>query len=554
MRKLFYGFLIFIAVALVSIPFIDWQNLKQPILNKVQSISGCEIEIKGPIHIQLFPTPKIVLSDALVRPTTQPIGSDSFQLVSVEVEKLRLSWSWVPLLRGKFDIHHFDLKGPVIMLKSVAAPKKKPDVQSSSTSHSPSKTSNFSLHHFAIESGKVVIDAGTPKQMRLDNIDVSGFINSLSGPAELAGAVTYNDINFNFTVNVSESKQTIPVSGSVTVVYKGQTYSPLSFSGFVNQKDKQLLKTHLTIGYEGNTLILDTSTDFEKDQTELAITSKKISYKTHQLLNLRAALKMKGSEVWFNKVEGEMFEGKLDISGHLQADKKLALQVHVHQLNLIKVPALHDSLVKRGRLETLAKLNLNLNNPDKLLETLSGTMGVNVTDGAVETIDIDALTQQIKKIKDLQSLAQGLEITKKRRILDIKTLRADFNINKGIATTKNLEIAADPVDISGQGDIDISQSLLNLILKVHVKALGKLVIPFKITGNWNAPTYGVDQEQLGAVITKNLTQTVVNTVVGQVRKKAEEMLGQGKNTQKNDADKPLKPEKIIKEVLGGLLG
>ncbi|WP_165380389.1 AsmA family protein [Candidatus Finniella inopinata] len=553
MRKIFYGFLIFIALALVSIPFIDWQSLKQPILNQLQSITGYEIDIKGPVKIQFFPIPKIVLNDASLRPTNKKIGTDSLQLVSARAKEIRLGWSWAPLLRGKLDIQHFELDTPVVILKSVKAGPKAQTIQSSSPSKTPSKPSTFSLHRFVTKSGKIVIDADTPKQKRIDNIAASGFIEGINGPAEVTGSLTYNDVKLDLHIFVLKSSETIPVQGSVSFGHKGQTYGPLSFDGFIDMQDKKVLKNHMTITYEGNTLILDSSTDFEKDQTEIAITSKKIDYQNHHLLNLQALLTIKSDDLVFKKIAGEIFEGKLDISGHFQANKKLTVQGHLHQLNLTKIPKLHDSPVKKGRLEAFTKLSLDLNNFEKWLETLSGTLTMNITGCAIETIDIEALTQQVKKIKDIQSLVQSFETGQQKKILDIKTLRADFNISNGIATTQNMQMTANMVDVKGQGSIDIPQSLLNLALNVYAKDLGKMVIPFRITGNWNAPTYGIDQEQMSSVIAKNLTQKGVDAVMDQVRKKAQGALAKGKESAQGSSDKAIKPEKIIKEVLSGLL-
>ena len=551
MRKILYGFLILIIVSFISLPFINWQSLKQPILNKVQSLTGCVIDINGPIHIHLLPSPKIVLNRASVRANGDSLKNDSFQLISAKVKKLRLTWFWTPLLRGKLDINHFDLKQPEIVLKSLPSFKKTVD-QASPPSHGTSKASHFSLHHFSISDGKIIVDAHTPQQMDIHNISVGGFIESLKGPAELGGSLTYNGMNCNFKINVMQPAQTIPVKGFMTLNYKGQIFNPLSFEGFLDTQDKTLFKTHLTLHHENNTVQVKTVTTLANSQTDVTVFSKKLTYQTYQLLNVNAALSIQDGEVFLNKMDANAYEGKLDLKGHLQANKKFTVKGHLHQLDLTKVPSLKDLPLKKGRLETFAHLQGDLEDTNAWVETLSGTMNINVTEGAVETIDIEALTQQIKKIKDSQSLAEGVEITQKRNALDIKTMKVDFSIDKGIAKTKNLEVFADPVDITGQGTIDIRQTLLNLMLKVHVKALGNLTIPFKVTGPWAKPEYGVDQEQFGVLITKSFAQHTVDSVMAQVRKKAQEALNQKSINQ--DTVKNFKPEKIAKQVLGGLLG
>jgi AsmA protein len=281
------------------------------------------------------------------------------------------------------------------------------------------------------------------------------------------------------------------------------------------------------------------------------VTSKKITYLDYYLENLNADLKIKGKDVVLNKIEADIYEGKLKAKGHLYPNQKLDFQGQLSRINLVKIEALKDSPIKKGRLEATTNLNLNLKEPSKALETLEGTLHFNITEGGIETLDIEALTTQFKKINDLSSLAKGIELTKKRNVLNIHTLTADLQIHKGQAKTDNAKILADPVDILGQGVIDLVKKLVNLKLNVKIKALGNLTIPFMVTGPWANPDYGINQEQLGALVTKNFGEQVVGKIMDQVQQQTKKAVDQGASGE--DSSQNLNPAQVAKNIIGGLL-
>ena len=580
MRKILYGLLGLVGILFISLPFIDWQSFKEPILEKVQQMSGCQIQLKGPMYIKFFPTPQIVLKQAFIEPATSVIGTDSLQLLTAKAKSIVLSWAWLPLLRGKLDIHHLNLEEPIIILKTTSLKGSNSSPSTPSDSNSSSTIPPFALRDFSVQKGEIIIDPDTSQQQQIKDINVKGSITSSKGPANVSGYLDYNDMGLNLNLTLEKPTDiSTPLKGSLLIRYQKQEYGPLFFMGHL-QKDgleiglntkglkipnfpkpislkgdityrQNLLKTHINLEDGTNQLLVLSNTNIDKGTTDLALTSKKLTYLNYYIENLNADVKIKGKDILFNKIEADIYEGKLKAKGHLYPNQKLDFQGHLSRINLVKIEALQDSPVKKGRLEAVTNLSLNLEELGKFLETLEGTLQANVTEGGVETLDVKALTTQFKKVNDLSSLVKGIELTKKRNTLDIHTLNADFQIYKGQAKTDNIKILAGSVDILGKGVIDLVKKGLNLKLSVKIKALGNLTIPFKVVGPWEKPDYGVNQESLGVLMTQSYGDQVVDKIMSQVRKqvnKAADQVGQKQGSSQN-----LNPAQIAKNLVGNLL-
>jgi AsmA protein len=156
------------------------------------------------------------------------------------------------------------------------------------------------------------------------------------------------------------------------------------------------------------------------------------------------------------------------------------------------MPAMCSSIVRRGNLDV--KLAASGRSGDALLQTLTGTLGLNLQDGAVEGIDVWYAITQAQSLIQKRQLAAGTNT--KRTAFD--TFRATAEVVNGVATTKDLNIASQLLQITGAGSTNlVAQSLdytiTTTVLKTPPDAdagiaqLERARIPVKITGTFVDP-------------------------------------------------------------------
>ena len=536
----------FIGLSVVGVSLINWQDYKDPILKKIQNLTDCQIDIKGPIHLKFFPTPHLVLNDVFVKPLSKNLGTDSLKLESLYTKSLGLTWRWLPLLKGKLDIYHFKVDEPLISLKSVHANK-----SLSNSTHAVG--SILCLRRFLVQKGEVTIDSGTSQGHKIQKINLEGSIESLLGPIELKGSLTYDDISFsNIIFSLKENPQSSSIAGAFTVTYGTSAKGTFDFEGSFKKDEgilltvqsknlfiealpqslifkglfdysKNALKTQMAFSQADETVSIEGNTNLEKENSIFEVNCKKLTHGGYQINNIYSRITVKGDDVSVEKIEADAYKGKIQAKGHLQLNKKFNIKGHIQDVDLTTIPTIKESSVQSGLLNSDMSLTGNVKDLNQLLKTLNGMVSVKVVKGGVQTLDIESLTQQVKKIRDWKSLSEGLKLTQKRNILNIDLLKGDFDINQGIANTKNLTILSDLVDVEGKGRIDLEKIYLDLTLKVKIKSLGNLKIPFKIQGDWDNLDYGIDGEEFGVLITQDLGQHVMDKVLNQAKKQAVEV-------------------------------
>ena len=576
MKKFFYGILLVIIVTALSVPFINWQVLKQPVLTQLQTVSGCQIDLKGSVHLKILPVPQIVLTQVAIKPVSRPIGTASLTLESATAETVGVSWAWGPLWGGKLQIHSLVIQKPIFLLKSIPQTASQP--ATISADKPPSSPFALSLAEFSLQSGRIVIDAQTAHQKTIQNITMKGSITGLAGPVTLNGQADYKDGGITLDLTIAELTDKTPIQGTITARYQESDYGPISFKGYLRNKGfdgevhaahlkipvlphpltakgtvvyngKSQLNTHLLINQDSHQLTLDSQTNLEQVITDLKLKSQKITYEKYDFTNLKADLRIKGQEIDFKEISAQIYQGTFHATGHLSENRQMIAQAHLKDVNLAVIPALKETPLQKGRLDCAANLSFNLNHPAEMLETVSGVVGVTMKEGIVETLDIKTLIHNLKNIKDIKGLIAGLETLPKQAPLSINVLKGDFYLKKGVADTQNLYMAADEVIVNGQGQLNLKEMLFNLLLKIKINQLPKWpALPFKLSGTWQHPHYGIDQEELGSMVTKGLANHFMDQMAN--------TLNQSLKTSKNPENlgESIKPEKIVKDLIGGLLG
>jgi len=229
--KFLFGFVSLLAVlivgALVAPQFIDWQKYKPLIKTEVQKATGLNVTINGDISMSVFPLPHVKVEMLEVE---APLKKKFDKLITVE--QAEVSVELLPLLEKKVNVKRVSLIKPDITIEiledgtpSWTTSKLSNDAdttESNGTSGAETKQSkDIALSAVNIEQGKVhFIDHQTGKEHIVTEANFDLKADSLSGPFDTGGKVTYNGaaIDFDLETGSIKNKKSIPVKASIETV------------------------------------------------------------------------------------------------------------------------------------------------------------------------------------------------------------------------------------------------------------------------------------------------------------------------------------------------
>ena len=207
-------------------------------------------------------------------------------------------------------------------------------------------------------------------------------------------------------------------------------------------------------------------------------------------------------------VDGGTFAGDLTLD---QRSAVLALSVDEHLTGVDLARLLANSSEKgraSGRANVTMKMLAHGTSSDLIMKTMDGHVDANITDGALEGIDLAYELGTAQVLIDRQSPAPPANT--KRTKFDAFKVTAD--IVNGVATTKDLTISSSVFKVLGQGSINLPTKGLNLnmtasVLKAPTTTM--VDIPLKITGTYSDPTVRPDMEALAKGQLKQKLQDVL---------------------------------------------
>ncbi len=196
-------------------------------------------------------------------------------------------------------------------------------------------------------------------------------------------------------------------------------------------------------------------------------------------------------------------------SGAIMLDERSSQSVlDIDQtMTAVDVARLLDDFAKTKRLSGRGNLKSHLvahgQTSDELIKTLSGHIDANLANGALEGIDLWYEINRAQSLLKQQALPAGTSTG--RTAFD--TFRASADLNGGIATTKDLNIASAQLHLTGQGSTNLVSQVINYDLKATVlksapaaaqnlSGLTLAEIPVKISGTIAHPTVRPDLEAL----------------------------------------------------------
>src|SRR5271165_2003660 len=252
-----------------------------------------------------------------------------------------------------------------------------------------------------------------------------------------------------------------------------------------------------------------------------------ILYQQTELTNVHANVQLDHGVIHLNPLTSQIYGGQEN--GSVTVDMRPNPMTYAVNAKLTGVDAnkllSSISTVKDTLYGTLsATPNVTFATPPSgdIVQTLNGTLGLNLTNGKITKLDL---------LNDLSKIGKftGAAGTAAKGYTSISQMSGTFNVHNGVAQTNNLKGALNVGTRSGTGTINLVSQDLNM----HVTAVldkgfsqsvggsgvggylntalanknGELVLPVLITGNMNHPLVSPDMAQIAQMKLKNLLPT-----------------------------------------------
>lgn len=266
-----------------------------------------------------------------------------------------------------------------------------------------------------------------------------------------------------------------------------------------------------------------------------------------------------------------MYGGKLNGALLIETAKNQSINLSAKfdgiSIEKIQAAAAH---FRQGKVFGQIELKTTGNSQHDWVSKLQGQAQFGVKDGIVKGFDLNQIVNMLKKPKHL---------------LDPKTLQSGFSgkgetafsngsgkftIVNGVASTNDLIIEAPDAKMKAEGQADLLNWQMRFTGEVSSPALKDLPpIKFIIKGPLDQPSYNLDLKQLqqlllqkGAedLISKSLGKSIpgLDKIIPGINKKSKKAEQNGapeaSNANDQEEDKPVKPEKVVKNILKGLFG
>jgi AsmA protein len=227
--------------------------------------------------------------------------------------------------------------------------------------------------------------------------------------------------------------------------------------------------------------------------------------------DLRVTLAAKDQVIHLFPIEAQLEGGRY--SGNITWDAKgtvpvLSLDEHLVGVDMTKLLA-HTA--GKGRLSGRATVNLKGSargaDVDADLKTLNGNLDANLTEGAMEGIDVAyelGLAQALLN-KSLQVSASNSGRTR------FDTFKTTMQIVNGIAQTKDLTISSQALKVTGQGSANLSSKAVDfkLLASITTAPARTTEIPLTVTGTYASPSVKPDIEAVAKDQLKQKLQDVL---------------------------------------------
>lgn len=206
---------------------------------------------------------------------------------------------------------------------------------------------------------------------------------------------------------------------------------------------------------------------------------------------------------------GGQIKGSLILDANTETVSLHETVSHVDIESLLK--SLSATAALSGRGDLLAQVSATGNSRDALLKSLNGHVGLQLKDGAIKGVDLQAILRSARAALG-RAPTQSAATDGQTRFTE---LTATASIKNGVADNQDLRVKAPLFRVQGSGTVDIAAGELNYLTQVAVvetsegqggadlQALRGLTVPVRLTGPLARPNYRVDVAALAAELAKS---------------------------------------------------
>ena len=171
-------------------------------------------------------------------------------------------------------------------------------------------------------------------------------------------------------------------------------------------------------------------------------------------------------------------------------------------------------------------------------------------DGTINNLNIKELIKRLKEFH-FANLPSLLDALNAKGETTFSTIKADFKLQNGQATSDNLTLISEDVEATGKAVINLVQWILSVNANLKAKELSNFPpLAFKVEGSLNDPKYGLDMKQMQELLVKKGVSSLIDQFAGKQKNKSEP---QDKNNSAQKSPTPINPEKIVKDIFKKLM-
>jgi uncharacterized protein involved in outer membrane biogenesis len=393
--------------------------------------------------------------------------------------------------------------------------------------------------------------AGDTTQFTVDNfktvishdIDMTGKfdVNRKNDKTKIVGTLTATSLNLDLLLAAAENKQQLISDPHFMLV----ALRPLP--------------SHHTWSQE------PLSFHFLKDlETDVQVTIHKLKRKDIIITNLKVSPKVQNG-ILEAPITGTFSGGKVQANLRVTSDNTLSLRLDLKEADLASLVPHYSGQIKLvgGKFSLNSALTTRGKSMYELVFNLAGPIKMAAREGVINGFDLQAISQRLKQINNLQGLLGLLSNFMAKGKTTFKSFDGDILFKNGIGTIQSMQLIANGGAGQAAGTINLPSYLLNIATEFRLTDHPQLP-PFKmyLTGPLDNPHRNLETQALQNYLIQNVFKGVVDQLTkgkGKVGDVLGAILGQDQGTgtpqtapQPDEKQKPKDAEKVVKDLLKNL--
>jgi AsmA protein len=540
---------VLIAAVVALLLLVHPNDYKGRIQAAVKSSTGRDLSLPGDIHLAIFPALAVELGPASLG--NPPGFSASQPFASIEHVDLRVRL--LPLLHRRLEVGRIVIKGLDLRLLKNAQGQGNwamPAVKPTAPTSQPAGSSQVALGGIAgivLENSRV-----SYQDMVADHVNVD--IGHVEAGAEVP-------VKWNVDLTTGTGARPMALSGSATLEYDAKAAHLSSLDARVDDSTLRgsAAVTNLTTGAMSFDLSLDhidldryltpgsrsaqaasppqPGAGSSQQATELPTSALKtlqlsgklaigsaVIYRL-KLSQVAVGLAADGGVLHVNPATAKLYNGTSAGTVTLDAHGDIPVLQLDENLSGVDIEPLLADFVRLNRVSGRGNVTMKLTARGKttpaMLGSLDGHAAVNLTNGAIDGLDLWSAINSAVALAQRQAMPAGGTGNSTR----FDAFKASADLTNGVASTKDLEIASGDLRVTGQGTTNLVNGAVNYhvnaaILRGAAAGAALANIPLLIGGRMTNPIVRPDTQALA----KSVARQQLEKHKGEVKNKLRSVL------------------------------